>query len=349
MLEHFYTMEEIKEIRENFHRTLTFRSQFEKIQIDEDESIKNFLMGNFKVGSLEDPLLDCFGTAVFKYKFKQSVPKRMTNMSTVNNLPHIMDATVVDTHTLKSNEVSIDGGSCTITYQAAPSSKKPGKAIVRVSIAYGEEEVSFKYHIKSENASEEVLAKNFAVLKKACDSLFNFNVTLEEAEDDKSKKGVFNVRFEPKEVDTYGQYYEIESVEEEVNFSNAESVIDFVKKVYDSVDEYNQMLQELEAGKTKVITIAKGGKKDIEYLSNASPVICGNLIKLEGNFTSEETFVSSLDVKVISEHTLTEDDISEMASVICSDLGEEAYEVEEDESPVEPVPTDEAETEVENP
>ena len=269
-------------------------------------------------------------------------------MNTVNNLPHIMDATVVDTHTHKSNEVSIDGGSCTITYQAAPSSKKPGKAIVRVSIACGEE-VSFKYYTKSENASEEVLAKNFAVLKKACDSLFNFNVTLEEAEDGKSKKGVFNVRFEPKEVDTYGQYYEIEPVEEEVNFANAESVIDFVKKVYDAVDEYNQMLQELEAGKTKVITITKGGKNDMEYLSNASPVICGNLIKLEGNFTSEETFVSSLDVKVISEHTLTEDDISEMASVICSGLGEEAYEVEEDESTVEPVPTDEAETEVENP
>lgn len=348
MLEHFYTIEEIKEIRANFHRTLTFRSQFEKIQIDEDESIKNFLMGNFKVGSLEDPLLDCFGTAVFKYKFKQSVPKRMTNMSTVNNLPHIMDATVVDTHSPKSNEVSLDGGSCTINYQAVPSSKKPGKAIVKVSIAYGEEEISFKYYTKSENASEEVLAKNFAVLKKACDSLFNFNVALEEAEDDKSKKGVFNVRFEPKEVDTYGQYYEIEPVEEEVNFANAESVIDFVKKVYDAVEEYNQMLNELEEGKTKVITITKGGKNDIEYLSNESPVICGNLIKLEGNFTSEETFVSSLDVKVISEHTLTEDDISEMASVICSDLGEED-EVAEDESPVEMAPADEAETEVENP
>lgn len=337
MIEHYYTPDEIKVIRENFHKTLEFRKQFEKIEINEDEAIKNFLGCNFKVGSINDPLLDCFGEAIFKYKFKQASPKRINNMinNTVNNLPHIMDAQVVASTPATSNETVLDGGFCTITYSAKPSSKKPGKAIIAVNIAYGEEELAFKYSSKIENASEEILTKNFNILKKACDAMFHLNVSLEEAEDDQSKKGVFNAHFEAKEVETYGQYFEIEPVDGEINFAKPETVVEFVKQVFEATSEYQKFLESVNEGSTKVITIVKGGKNDIEYMSDSSPVVCGNLIKLEGNFTSEETFVSALDVKTISEHILTEEDLEQMNSVICSELTEAEVEPEVTDEPEE--------------
>lgn len=324
MLEHFYTKEEIQEIKYNFHKTLEFKKQFETLEIDEEEAIRNFLKGDFKIGSITDPLLNCLGEAINKYKFKQT-PKRINTMNTtINNLPHIMDAELVAQPS--NNAVTHQGKFCNISYSVKPSAKKPGKAIVSVNIAYGEEEIAFKYSTKIENVSEEIINPYFTKLTKLCDVLFNFNVSLEETED--SSKGVFNVKFEARQVETYGQYFEIEPVEAEINFSKYETIFNFVQDVLNNVSEYRGMLNKLEAGNSRVITIDKG-KNSIEYISNENPEVCGNLLCLNGNITSEEIYVSSLDAKSVSSHLLTEEDIEEMGSVIFSDL--EANETEETE------------------
>jgi len=326
LVRHYYTTKEIDTIRKNFHNTLTILSQFQKINIDEETAMRNFLSANFKIGSIEDPLLDCFGTAIMQYKFKTTVPiKRINPMeNNINNLPHIMDAEVVkQTPVQSSNEVTINGKICSITYGAKPSSKKPGKAIVSVTIAYGEEAISYKNYVKIEQATDNVLSVFFANLLKYVDMLFHFNVSLEETDD--SKKGVFNAKFEAKEVETYCQWFEIEPVEAEINFAKVETLSEFLAGIIEATSEYSEVLESIEAGKTKLITIVKGGKNNIEYLSNERPSVCGNLIELTGNMSSEDLLTSSLDVKSVTEHVFTEEDLEEMSSVICSD-----YEVSEE-------------------
>ena len=167
MLKHYYSKEEINEIEKNLHNVLEFHKQFQKINLIEEEIMSNFLQGNFKPGSIEDPLLDCFGTAIFQYKFTNVVPKRINTMS---NLPHIMNAEVVK----PSDSTTIEGKFSSFTYEAKPSSKEHGKAIVFGTWNRGEESFSFQYKTKIERASDKVLAEKFKPVALALDLLSRF-------------------------------------------------------------------------------------------------------------------------------------------------------------------------------
>lgn len=347
MIKNYYTKEEVVEIRNNLHQVLEFKKQFQKISLTEDDIMSNFLSGRFKPGSIEDPLLDCFGTAVFQYKFTNAVPKRI---NTMNNLPHIMDAEVVKTADAVDNNLVIKGEFSTFTYGAKPSSKKPGKAIVFGSWNRGEASYSFKYFTKIENAADNILKAKFSIIAKALDFISHYNISVEETEE--SKKGVYSITFSPAEVETYGQFFEIEAVEKEVNILSQESITEFINAVAENISEYQNMIEDIAdapIGTCREINIVKGGKNDKSYIATSSPEIIGNLIKLSGNITDEVTWISCDGVKKINEHVITEDDLEEMSSVIydmeVTDAKEEAEEDKESESKETesaPVVTDEA-------
>lgn len=339
MIKHYYTEEEIVKIRNNLHSVLEFHKQFKKITLTEEEIMSNFLKGNFKPGSLEDPLLDCFGTAVFKYKFNNAVPKRI---NTMNNLPHIMEAEVVNKPTIATpkNPV-IEGEFSSFTYSAKPSSKKPGKAIVSGAWNRGEESYEFRFVTKIENAADNLLATKFAPIAKLLDFLAHFNLTIEETEE--SKKGVYSITFAPAEVETYGQFFEIEAVEKEVNILDIDSIKEIISAIDENISDYQAMLESIATatkGSCREVTIDKG-KNSVEYIATASPEVVGSLIKLSGNITTEETWTSAEGVKTISEHVIDDEDLEAMTSVIYDlDISNEGSDEEEGD---EEEPVDEAE------
>ena len=314
MLKHYYTSEEIEDIRSNFHKVFEFRKQFKKTSLNEEEVISNFLAGNFKPGSENDPLLDCFGTAVYKYKFTNAVPKRINNM---NNLPHIMDAEVVNAAPATNNNAVIEGSYSTFTFNAKPSSKKPGRAIVFGSWNRGDASYSFKYVTKIENAGDAVLYNKLTPIATLLDYLAHFNIEIEETEE--SKKGIYNITFTPQEVETYGQLYEIESVSKEVNILDIESIKEILNEIDDNIASYVEMIENIASAPKNTcreVTINKGGKNKFVYIATSSPEVVGSLIKLTGNLTSEDTWTSVDDIKTISEHIITDDDINDMSSVV---------------------------------
>ena len=340
MIKNYYTKEEVIAIRNNLHQVLEFKKQFQKISLTEDDIMSNFLSGNFKPGSIEDPLLDCFGTAIFQYKFTNAVPKRINNM---NNLPHIMDAEVVKPTNAVNNNPVIEGEFSTFAYGAKPSSKKPGKAIVFGSWNRGEASYSFKYLTKIENAADNILKAKFSVIAKMLDFISHYNISVEETEE--SKKGVYSITFSPAEVETYGQFFEIEAAEKEVNILDTESINEFMTAIEESISEYQGMLESIAAapkGTCREINIVKGGKNDKSYIATSSPEIIGNLIKLTGNITDEVTWVSCDGVKEINEHVLTDDDLEEMSSVIYDMEVTGDEEVESEETEETPAVADEA-------
>lgn len=262
----------------------------------------------------------------------------------MNNLPHIMDAEVVKPATANNNSV-IESEFSTFTYDAKPSSKKPGKAIVFGSWNRGEASYEFKYITKIENAAENILKAKFSIIAKMLDFISHYNISVEET--GKSKKGVYSITFSPAEVETYGQFFEIEAVEKEVNILDQNSLNDFISEIEENTAEYTEMLKNI-ANTTKCscreVSIIKGGKNDKSYLSTSSPEIIGNLIKLTGNFTDEVTWISCEGVKEISEHIISDDDLEEMFSVIYDGNVENAEEVPEESESAAPIADDEAET-----
>ena len=346
MLKHYYSKEEINEIEKNLHNVLEFHKQFQKINLIEEEIMSNFLQGNFKPGSIEDPLLDCFGTAIFQYKFTNVVPKRINTMS---NLPHIMNAEVVK----PSDSTTIEGKFSSFTYEAKPSSKERGKAIVSGTWNRGEESFSFQYKTKIERASDKVLAEKFKPVALALDLLSRFNLTIEET--DESKKGVYAITFAPAEVDTYGQDYEIESVEKEVKITDVESVKEMVQEISDNVGEYASLLSDIVEDKNTfyAITIVKGGKNDKSYLATEHPSFGNGVIQLNGNVTDEVAYISADGFKESIIHEIDEDDLADMSSVIyddsvvLDDSEDEPQEEEADENePMDAEPSDMMEAEV---